>query len=98
MARSPAKRRTPPKRPAARTSAAPVPRPRPAAPPLESERPHAHVVCRVCGRIQPVELTELDCHLLTGLAEHVPDGWSVERIAFSVAGACQRCREGPRGG
>ena len=42
-----------------------------------------------------MELTELDCHLLTELAGRRPDGWSLERIAFSVAGACQRCREGP---
>ncbi len=62
---------------------------------LEPERPHAHIVCRVCGRIQAMELTELDCHLLTQLADQRPDGWSVDRIAFSVAGACQRCREGP---
>lgn len=41
-----------------------------------------------------MELTALDAHLLSELAGRRPDGWSVERIAFSVAGACQRCREG----
>jgi Fe2+ or Zn2+ uptake regulation protein len=59
------------------------------------EEPHAHIVCRVCGRIQGLELTELDRHLLTELAGLTPDGWTVERIAYSLAGACQRCRQGP---
>lgn len=60
-----------------------------------TEEPHAHVVCRVCGRIQGLELTELDRHLLTELAALHPDGWSVQQIAFSLTGACRRCREGP---
>jgi len=59
------------------------------------EDPHAHIVCRACGRIQDVELTELDRHFLTELAGHHPDGWSVDGIAFSLMGACRRCREGP---
>ncbi len=71
-----------------------VPAAAPAPPPLAAEEPHAHIVCRVCGRIQGMELSELDAHLLTELAGRRPNGWSVERIAFSVAGACQRCREG----
>lgn len=60
------------------------------------ENPHSHIVCRVCGRIQEVELTELDRHLLTELAASHPDGWSVDRIAFSLTGACRSCREGSR--
>jgi len=59
------------------------------------EDPHAHIVCRNCGRIQGIELTELDRHLLTELARQHPDGWSVDGIAFSATGACRRCREGP---
>jgi len=59
------------------------------------EEPHAHIVCRVCGRIQSLELTELDRHLLVQLTGLTPDGWSVDRIAYSLAGACRRCREGP---
>jgi Fe2+ or Zn2+ uptake regulation protein len=59
------------------------------------EDPHAHIVCRNCGRIQTLELTELDRHLLTELAARHPDGWSVDGIAFSATGACRRCREGP---
>jgi len=59
------------------------------------EDPHSHIVCRVCGRIQRVELTELERHLLTELAARHPDGWNVDGVAFSLTGACQRCREGP---
>jgi Fe2+ or Zn2+ uptake regulation protein len=59
------------------------------------EEPHAHIVCRNCGRIQGLELTELDRHTLTEIARHHPDGWSVDGIAFSATGACRRCREGP---
>jgi Fe2+ or Zn2+ uptake regulation protein len=62
-----------------------------------AEDPHSHIVCRVCGRIQRIELTELDRHLLTELAMRHPEGWSVDVIAFSLSGACQRCREGPIG-
>jgi len=59
------------------------------------EDPHAHIVCRNCGRIQGIELTELDRHTLTEIARRHPDGWSVDGIAFSATGACRRCREGP---
>jgi hypothetical protein len=59
------------------------------------EDPHSHIVCRVCGRIQRIELTELDRHFLTELAARHPDGWNVDGVAFSLTGACQRCREGP---
>lgn len=92
----------PPRRTAPRPRSAPErtpARPREVGPPLLSrlstEDPHAHIVCRVCGRIQGVELSELDRHLLTELAALRPDGWNVERIAFSLSGACRRCREGP---
>jgi Fe2+ or Zn2+ uptake regulation protein len=59
------------------------------------EDPHAHIVCRNCGRIQGIELTELERLTLTEIARHHPDGWSVDGIAFSATGACRRCREGP---
>jgi len=48
----------------------------------------------VCGRIQRIELTELDRHVLTEMAGRSPDGWAVDGIAFSLTGACLRCREG----
>jgi Fe2+ or Zn2+ uptake regulation protein len=63
--------------------------------PIPGEDPHGHIVCRICGRIQVLDLSELDLHLLTELAALAPEGWSVDRIAYSIAGACQRCREGP---
>jgi Fe2+ or Zn2+ uptake regulation protein len=59
------------------------------------EAAHAHIVCRVCGRIQSVDLTELDRHFLDELAGRHPEGWSVDGIAYSLTGACRRCREGP---
>lgn len=62
-----------------------------------AEDPHAHIVCRVCGRIQRIELTELDRHFLAEMSTHRPDGWSVDGISYSLTGACRRCREGPRG-
>ncbi len=62
------------------------------------EDPHAHIVCRNCGRIQRLELTELDRHFLTEIARRHPDGWSVDGVAFSATGACRRCREGPSAG
>ncbi len=60
-----------------------------------SEDPRALIVCRGCGRIQRMELSELDLHLLTELAHQHPDGWSVDRATFSLTGVCRRCREGP---
>jgi Fe2+ or Zn2+ uptake regulation protein len=60
-----------------------------------SEPPHAHVVCRVCGRIADVPLDTNDALVLEQMAGRRPDGWSVELIAFSLTGACARCREGP---
>ncbi|HXQ93806.1 MAG TPA: hypothetical protein VN864_01350 [Thermoplasmata archaeon] len=60
-----------------------------------SEPPHAHVVCRVCGRIADVPLDTHDELVLEQMAGRRPEGWSVELIAFSLTGACARCREGP---
>jgi Fe2+ or Zn2+ uptake regulation protein len=77
--------------------AIPVPPPRVVRVEL-AEDPHAHIVCRNCGRIQRLELTELDRHVLTEIARLHPDGWSVDGVAFSATGACRRCREGPAAG
>ena len=87
-----------PRRPARRRPVRPAPAPRAPERVVRvdlGETPHAHIVCRNCGRIQPLELTDLDRYLLTELATHHPDGWSVDGIAFSATGACRRCREGP---
>jgi Fe2+ or Zn2+ uptake regulation protein len=81
----------------AETLGAPAPPPRVVRVEL-GEDPHAHIVCRNCGRIQRLELTELDRHLLTEIARRHPDGWSVDGVAFSATGACRRCREGPAAG
>lgn len=97
MARAPPRRRTaksraarPPASRVIRISAAPAP----SAHIGLAEDPHSHIVCRVCGRIQRIDLTELDRHFLTEMAARHPDGWSVDGIAFSLTGACRRCREG----
>jgi Fe2+ or Zn2+ uptake regulation protein len=61
--------------------------------PLLLEPPHAHVVCRVCGRIASVPLDTDGSLLLERLARQRPDGWTVDLISFSLTGACERCRQ-----
>lgn len=57
------------------------------------EPPHAHIVCRRCGRILRRALPDSDLALLSALADAaLPDGWSVEGIAFSMTGHCPACR------
>lgn len=58
------------------------------------ESPHANIVCRVCGRITPLPLDPLSEVLILQVADRYPDGWSVDHVALSLAGACQSCREG----
>ncbi len=58
------------------------------------EAPHAHIVCQVCGRIAQVGLAPEEEAVLMLLAERHPEGWSVDRVAFSLTGACRPCREG----
>ncbi len=60
------------------------------------EPPHSHIVCRTCGRISRLELQDAERQLLLALAAQHPAGWSVDGIAFSLTGACGRCREGSR--
>jgi Fe2+ or Zn2+ uptake regulation protein len=59
-----------------------------------AEEPHAHIVCRNCGRIAPVELDPGERELLVALGARHPDGWRVDRIAFSLMGSCARCQIG----
>jgi Fe2+ or Zn2+ uptake regulation protein len=61
-----------------------------------AEPPHAHIVCRQCGRISSVDLANEERELLVALAARHPDEWSVDGISFSLTGACPRCRRGPR--
>ncbi|GEM_PF-418418 len=91
----PATRRAP--RTTARAPApAPVHRPSAEAPrPLLLERPHAHIVCRACGRIAALSLDTDEELRLEAISHAAPDGWSVDLVAFSLTGACPKCRQGP---
>ena len=59
-----------------------------------AEPPHAHAVCRVCGRIAEVRLTPTDRKSVEELALRRPAGWTVDDITVSFAGACRSCQEG----
>jgi hypothetical protein len=58
------------------------------------EAPHAHAVCRQCGRITEVSLSAFDVAQLTALAGGSPEAWSVDGISLSLTGLCPRCRQG----
>jgi|HubBroStandDraft_1064217.scaffolds.fasta_scaffold606021_2 hypothetical protein len=58
------------------------------------EVPHAHAVCRQCGRITEVALAPFDIAQLTALASGSPEEWSVDGISLSLTGLCPRCRSG----
>ena len=59
-----------------------------------AEPPHAHAVCRVCGRIADVEISGDDQLRLEALAGRMPVDWLVEGITLSLTGSCRRCRQG----
>ena len=61
-----------------------------------AEPPHAHIVCRVCGRIATVALDTQATLVLEHIAQQRPEGWTVDQISFSLTGACARCRQGTR--
>jgi Fe2+ or Zn2+ uptake regulation protein len=63
--------------------------------PLLAERPHAHIVCRGCGRIAPVALETEEELRLEAIARAAPEGWAVDLVAFSLTGTCPRCQQGP---
>jgi Fe2+ or Zn2+ uptake regulation protein len=54
--------------------------------------PTGHAVCRSCGRITRISLLPEEVGLLEALADHRPDGWSVDGASFSVTGLCASCR------
>jgi hypothetical protein len=58
------------------------------------EVPHAHAVCRQCGRITEVSLGSFDAAQLTSLASSTPEEWSVDGISLSMTGLCPKCRQG----
>ena len=57
--------------------------------------PHAHIVCRACGRISQVTLPPKELLLLRNLSDRRPTGWDVDGVTYTLTGSCQRCREGP---
>ncbi|MGA7861857.1 MAG: hypothetical protein WCB19_08390 [Thermoplasmata archaeon] len=60
------------------------------------ETPHGHLICRRCGRIAELELTELDRHLLMETSRRRPDGWEIDGVTFSLTGTCPGCRKKAR--
>jgi hypothetical protein len=58
------------------------------------ERPRMQAVCRQCGRILEIPLELSDLRVLADFARRAPEGWQVEGLSFTLAGACRRCREG----
>ncbi len=47
------------------------------------EPPHAHFVCRLCGRIEDVPVTPSATH---------PEGFRVEEVQLTYRGICGRCQ------
>lgn len=86
-----ARRTSRPHRRPAMPVAPPAPRPRIAL----REPPHAHAVCRQCGRISEVEVGAFDGEQWTSFAAAGTPDWSIEGISLSITGYCPRCRLGP---
>lgn len=60
---------------------------------LGTHRPHAHLLCRGCGRLD-------DLPVLPGtvlVACGVPDDFSAEHVQLTVVGRCARCASSPPG-
>ncbi len=89
--RAKARRTTRLRRSPTTTVSALAPRPRIAL----REPPHAHAVCRQCGRISEVEVGAFDGEQWTSFAAAGTPDWSIEGISLSVTGYCPRCRHGP---
>ncbi|MCI4369221.1 MAG: hypothetical protein L3K09_06645 [Thermoplasmata archaeon] len=53
--------------------------------------PHAHAVCRACGRISDLPLLPSEPELLKALADGRPEGWAADGITFTVTGTCPNC-------
>lgn len=57
-----------------------------------TDEPHAHLVCRVCGRIEDVDLPEgFD---IAGLAD-AGTGFRAEHVQVKLTGTCRACAAGP---
>ncbi len=66
---------------------------------LNSQQPHAHLVCRVCGRVDDVEgppwlQEEVPPPLANG--HSTPPGFLVEECAVIYRGVCPACQEAAR--
>lgn len=59
---------------------------------LGSEHPHAHLLCRSCGRLDDLDAVPADA--LTG----VPGDFAVEHVQLTVIGLCPACRAQAPGG
>lgn len=51
--------------------------------------PHAHFICRGCGRVLDVDMPESLCRLAGGLA--VGMDCTAESVALNIGGLCPRC-------
>jgi hypothetical protein len=56
--------------------------------------PTGHAVCRGCGRIVRLDLSEGDAPNLVAFADRRPEGWTADAVSLTVTGTCPRCREG----
>ena len=59
-----------------------------------AEPPHAHAVCRSCGRIADVPMSTEERGFLAALSDGRPERWDVHGITLSLTGFCPRCRSG----
>ncbi|MCI4369743.1 MAG: hypothetical protein L3J81_00260 [Thermoplasmata archaeon] len=72
---------------------APAPAARSGATGIEAP-PTGHAVCRGCGRIVRLALSDGDGPNLLAFADRRPEGWSADAVSLTVTGTCPRCREG----
>ena len=54
---------------------------------LGSQAPHAHMMCRVCGRLTDLDAVPSDASSGWG----VPADFTVEHVQLTVIGRCRRC-------
>ncbi len=88
----PAARSRPPPRAHRRSGSVPATAPKRRRTIALAEPPHGHIVCRSCGRIHPLELVPVDRELLIDMTARGPEGWAIERVAYSIAAVCPTCR------
>ena len=57
---------------------------------LGNQAPHAHLMCRVCGRLADLDAVPADASTAWG----VPADFTVEHVQLTVIGRCRRCGGG----